>query len=138
MEFFESFRKDIPWTDHLTKSQSMRAKHKERVPIIVDRGTKETPQVTKNKFLVPDSFTIAQFQAIVRRYLKPLEGTDQKKLQPQDALFFFIREYKYESGVETHSDKLVPAQQTLGQLYQQYQDRNGYLFIVYNKETTFG
>ena len=95
------------------------SKYPSRVPIIVEksRQAKDIPDIDKTKFLCPDSFTVGQFIYIIRRRLI---------LPPEKALFVFI-------------NNILPLQsQFMKEIYSQHRDMDGFLYITYTGESTFG
>jgi len=87
--------------------------------VIVERDTKsDLPDITKRKFLVPSEITIGLFSYEIRKHLPSL---DESK-----SLFLFI------------DNALPPAGQLMSQLYEQHQDQDGFLYIVYSGIGAFG
>ena len=114
--FFNEIRK---YTIEERKKESNRIlrKYENRLPLIVDRGDDKTPAIDRHKFLVPTECTVAEFQSIIRKRIK---------LNSDEALFLFVGE------------TLVSGTTPLGQVYNQYKDEDGYLYLTYMKESTFG
>ena len=98
----------------LGESQRLIAKYPDRVPIICES---KINILDKNKFLVPVDLTLGQFQFVIRKRMK---------LSPDKALFLFINEKIY-----NHS-------QLIFSLYDQEKDIDGFLYINYGFENTFG
>ena len=116
--FFHKLRQ---YTIQERKAESARIlnKYPDRIPIIVDRGDKTTPSIDKHKYLVPLDCTLAQFQTIIRSKIK---------LASSDALFFFVG----------NSNTLTRPTELLSQLYKTHKDEDGYLYVTYVQESTFG
>ena len=92
----------------------------DRVPVIVGRGElKNTPMISKNKYLAPTDLTFGQFMQEIR---KNIENTNSKV-----ALFFFF-----------NNNVLVPSSAPMLSLYNRYKSDDGFLYIVYCAENTFG
>ena len=94
-------------------------KHPERIPVIVCKGCKEgtLPDIDKQKYLVPKELTLGQFVYIIRKRIK---------LDPNQALFVMI------------NNSLQPTNRILDDIYSDNKDEDGYLYIVYSSENTFG
>ena len=99
---------------------SIRAKHPDRIPVVIDQrsGDASLPPIDKKKFLVPHDLTIGQFQYVIRKRIK---------LAPEQAIFLFV-------GGGT----LPPTGATLQQVYDTNHDQDGFLYMTYSGENTFG
>jgi len=94
-------------------------KHPERIPVIVCKNCKEgvLPDIDKQKYLVPKELTLGQFVYIIRKRIK---------LDPNQALFVLI------------NNSLYPTNKLIDDIYNEAKDEDGYLYIVYSSENTFG
>ena len=94
-------------------------KHPERIPVVVCKGHNDIdlPDIDKNKFLVPKDMTIGQFVYIIRKRIK---------LDSNHALFVLI------------NNTLQPTNKSLDDIYMDHKDEDGYLYIIYSSENTFG
>ena len=102
------------------KSESSRImkKYPDKLPVIVEKMDKsDVPLVDKNKYLVPRDITIGQFLYVIRKRIV---------LSPEKALYIFIR------------NKLPPTSASMSQIYELYKDDDGFLYVLYAGETTFG
>ena len=117
-----SFRNTTTVDQRKQESQRIRAKYPDRVPIIVERhqgAAADTPQIDKQKFLVPRELTMGQFVFIVRKRLNVAAGK---------AIF-----------VMTEGGVLVPTAHMMGTVDEQYgNDDDGFCYLVYSSENTFG
>ena len=94
-------------------------KYPDKIPIIVTKyeKCKTAPDITKNKFLVPGDLTLAQFVYVIKKRLQ---------LAAEMSLYIFINEQ-------------VPASSsTLNSLYNTEKDEDGFMYISYASENTFG
>jgi GABA(A) receptor-associated protein len=131
MEFIENFRNAIDWTEHLSKSQSLRTKYPDKIPVIVDRANATTPKMNRNKFLVPADLTVGQFLYVIRKHMPALEA--------HEALFIFVKTFKYGKDEKcTINDTLPTPSSLMSSVYREYQDRSGYVFFSISTESTFG
>ena len=94
-------------------------KYPDKIPIIVKRSEKctELIDLDKNKYIVPDDMTVGQFVYVVRKKIK---------LKAGQALFFFS------------NNVLVPNTANLKDIYEKNKNENGFLYIEYSSENTFG
>ena len=90
-----------------------------RIPIIVERASKTTsvPLLDKNKFLVPGDLTLGQFSFVIRKRMT---------LSPDQSLFLFVANILPTTG------------DLMRELYGRYREEDGFLYIKYCGESTFG
>ena len=94
-------------------------KYPDKIPIIVKRSNKckEIIDLEKNKYIVPDDMSVGQFIYVIRKKVK---------LKAGQALFFFS------------NNILVPNTANLKDIYFKNKHENGFLYIEYSSENTFG
>lgn len=113
-----NYQKKFTFEQRVEGSQAVLKKYPDRIPVIVEKYTKsQIPDIDRTKFLVPHDLTMGQFLLVIRKRIK---------LQPEEAIFVFI------------NNILPPVSETIGNLYQQYKDKDGFLYILYSGESTFG
>jgi len=96
----------------------IRQKYPDKIPVILEkREGSETPDIDKNKYLVPLDLTVGQFIYIVRKRLK---------LKPEQAIFIFI------------NNTLPPFSKMMKEVYDESKEESGFLYITYSTENTFG
>ena len=113
------FQKDHTFEVRSQESAKILAKYPERIPLIVEKVANNSilPQISKSKFLVPSDITITQFMFIVRKYLK---------LDPSVSIYLFC-------------DGVIPnASETISTTYINHKDADGFLYLFYAGENTFG
>ena len=112
------YKMKFSFYDRLNESRRISLKYPDRIPIVCERSpTSDCPIVEKKKYLVPYDFTIGQFLSILRKRMK---------LPPEKAIFLFINTTIY------HSSYL------LSTIYEMNKDEDGFLYITYASENTFG
>lgn len=101
------------------ESAVMLRKYPDRIPIIIEQSQscKDLFPIDKNKFLVPNDLTMGQFVCVIRKRLK---------LPPEKALFLFV------------SDVILKNNSIISNVYDEYKDKDGFLYIFYSSESTFG
>ncbi len=102
--------------DRQGESNRLRMKFKDRVPVIITR-TGRAPELEKVKYLVPSDLTFGGFMNIIRRRIK---------LNPNEALVGFVK------------GTLPPNTKTMMEVYKESCDDDGFLYVVYSLENTFG
>lgn len=100
-------------------STKLREKYPDRVPVIVTRSPncEMVDQIDKHKYLAPDDITVGQFVYIIRKRIH---------LSPEKALFVFV------NGV------LPPTSATISEIYHLHREEDGFLYMMYASENTFG
>lgn len=94
-------------------------KYPERLPIICEKvpGSSLVPSLDKIKFLVPKNLTVGQFIHVVRKRVE---------ISPTTAIFVYC------------NNTIPPTSSPLITLYKECHDEDGFLYIQYNGEDTFG
>jgi len=112
------FRNNYDLTKRKSESTRIKLKYPKRVPIICEKNNNsDIPDIDKNKYLVPMDLTVGQFLYVIRKRIK---------LNPEKALFLFI------------NNTIPSSSQLLSKIYQDYEDEDGFLYIIYSSENTFG
>jgi len=73
--------------------------------------------IDKKKYLVPADLTVGQFVYVIRKRIK---------LAPERAIFIFV------------NNTLPPTAALMSQIYKEHKDEDGFLYVTYSGETTFG
>lgn len=112
------FKEELSFDERKAESTKIHAKYGDRIPVIVQKAARSNiPSIDKLKFLVPSDITVAQFMWIIRKRIQ---------LAPEKAIFLFV-------------GKVLPqSSANMGSIYKQYADEDGFLYIVYSGENTFG
>lgn len=99
--------------------ENISSKFKDKIPVIVESSGKLTPSIDRHKFLVPSDTTIQDLIYVIKKRMKT-------NLSSDEALFFFI------------NNTIPPMSSLLSQVYKEHQDTDGFLYITYSSESTFG
>lgn len=100
------------------ESAKIRGRYPDRVPVIVEKAPgSHIQEIDKRKFLVPADISVAQFMWIIRQRID---------LPPEKAIFIFV------------GKTLPQSSATLSEVYEQYKDDDGFLYVCYSGENTFG
>jgi GABA(A) receptor-associated protein len=115
------FKNQYTLEERINESNRVLLKYPDRIPIICQRslraGKSDLPYIDKIKYLVPKDLTLGQFMYVIRKRLK-LESTY--------ALFLFI------------DGKIPPTTAMLGGIYSTNKDKDGFMYVDYSRENTFG
>lgn len=113
---FQSFH-TLNWREETSKK--IRGKYKNKIPCIVFpfENVAGNPPIDKTQFLVQKEVLLGSFLQVIKKRLV---------MKPSDALFLFI-------------DKKIPIMtKSLGEIYEEMADVDGFLYIEYSIESTFG
>jgi GABA(A) receptor-associated protein len=119
--FISNYKKSTSLEEQ--KSYKMTVTYPDRVPVIVEMSPSSANYHSyiaashKIKYLVPYDLTMGQFIKILR---------DKIKIEPSTALFFFI------------NNKIFPITTPVGNIYKEQVDEDGFLYLEFCEESTFG
>jgi len=113
------FKKQHTFEERFIESKRVLEKYPHRIPIICEKcnNQKDLPDIDKIKYLVPSDMTIGQFMFIIRKRIA---------INPEEALFLLV------------GNTITSSSMTIGYVYNFHKDPDGYLYIQYAKENTFG
>jgi len=102
----------------LSESTKILEKYPDRIPVICEKAKgQDLPHINKIKYLVPSDLSVAQFVCVIR---------NRMKLPPEFALFCLV------------DGNMPSSNSTIGDLYEEYKYTDGFLYMEYTKENTFG
>jgi len=106
-------------TTKLSQYQNIMQKYPNKIPIIVNKydNKDDLPEINKTKFLVEKNMKFTNFVYIIRKRIK---------LNSEKAIFITI------------NDRLCPSNSTLEEIYNDMKDDDGFLYMKYSSENTFG
>jgi GABA(A) receptor-associated protein len=112
------YRDKNSFNDRLLESTRIKDKFPGRVPVIVERAPRsDVPLIDKIKYLVPADLTVGQFMFVIRKRLY---------LSSEKALFMYV-------------SNMLPLTNTLmRELYHQHREADGFMYMLYTGENTFG
>ncbi|XP_012568526.1 autophagy-related protein 8C-like [Cicer arietinum] len=113
-----SFKIQHPLERRQAEASRIREKYPDRVPVIVEKaGRSDIADIDKKKYLVPADLSVGQFVYVVRKRIK---------LSAEKAIFVFI------------NNTLPPTAALMSALYEEHKDEDGFLYMTYSGENTFG
>lgn len=115
MKLIEDYKTKFSYEQRVEQSSKILRKYESRIPIMV---FSKDVILNRFKYLVPQDLTFSQFQYVVRQRLE--------KLDESQALYFFC------------NNQLISPNSTMSQLYDNFKDEDGHLYINICKENTFG
>ena len=118
MQTIEEFKQKFTFEERCNQTNNIRLKYPNRIPIFVSRSChNDCPQIDRNKFLVPNDLTVGQFMFVIRKRIK---------LSSEKSIYLFIN-----NNVPTTSC-------LLSHIYENNKNQDGFLYITYSGESTFG
>ncbi|GMI91469.1 AUTOPHAGY-RELATED 8A, AUTOPHAGY 8A [Hibiscus trionum] len=113
-----SFKLEHPLERRQDEVARIRAKYPDRIPVIIEKAeNSDVPDIDKKKYLVPADLTVGQFVYVVRKRIK---------LSAEKAIFVFVK------------NTLPPTAALISALYEENKDEDGFLYMTYSGENTFG
>lgn len=116
-----SFKRKYTLNERKKLSSIMLAKDQRKVPVLLLSPQNTTTFHKEEKFICPKDSAFTFFIIKVRKYIE---------LSDTQALFFM----SYKNG----KTRLINPSQTIGEVYNLNKDEDGFLYIVYTTEDTFG
>ena len=103
-----------------SESHRILEKYPDKIPVICEKGRvgDDIPDIDRKKYLCPNDISIANFMFVIRKRIK---------LPSEKSIFLFVND-----------TNLVPTAALLSQVYEEHKDDDGFLYITYNGESTFG
>ena len=115
---FEYRYNTVDFKKRVEETKKIREKYPDRVPVIVSRAQNCTlNDIDKKKYLVPNDLTIGQFVNVIRKRIKVSESM---------GIFIFVKNI------------LPPNSSLMSQIYNEFKEDDGFLYIIYNGESVFG
>ena len=118
------YQKKFSLEKRIYEANRIRDKYSERVPVIIEiaPSEKNLEKIDKNKYLIPNDLTIDQFKLVVRKRIN---------LTPSQALFLFFINEKNSAILASGNAQMIT-------LYNEYKSEDGFLYLQYSAENTFG
>lgn len=113
-----SFKKEHPFDKRKKEADRIIKKYPERIPVICEKAQQsDISDIDKKKYLVPSDLTVGQFVYVIRKRIK---------LEPEKAIFIFV------------NNTLPSTAALMSQIYKDHKDEDGFLYVTYSGENTFG
>lgn len=113
------YKQNTTFQDRRNEVDRIFKKYPDRIPCFIYKNPKSSLlSVDRNKFLVPNDITMPQLYYIIRKRIQ---------LDPKEGLFILINEETCVNSIKTLQD-----------IYNEYKDPDGFLYICYSSENVFG
>jgi GABA(A) receptor-associated protein len=116
-EVYQKFM-SLPLDKRVREVENLTKRYPSKIGVIVHTKNKQAPLLKKCKFLVDKSISVSEFMFILRKYME---------LKENESIFLF-----------TEANTLPPSSSNFGSLYEQHKHKDGFLYLEYNIENTFG
>lgn len=115
-----SYKSKFTEEERLQESTRIRTKYSDKLPIIVEPAHNCDLKIPKSKYLVPATggFTMGEFIYVVRQKLE---------LAPEVAIYLFVG-----------GNCLASSSMMMSDVFEKYVDKDGFLYVTYSFESTFG
>ena len=112
------FKEDYTFEMRKSESRKIMRKYPSKVPIIVQKSKScNLNEIDKVKYLVPKDLNMNHFVYIIRKRIQ---------LEPSESLFIMV------------NNQLCPSNSILDDIYGDLADEDGFLYVIYTSENTFG
>jgi GABA(A) receptor-associated protein len=111
------FKKKYTYHERIIRSFNLLKKYPDRIPIICTTGDKNLPKFKKTKYLVPRNIILVEFIYLLRK---------QINLPREMSMYLLI------------GPNIQVSSQLVSRIYEEYKDRDGFLYVQCFGENTFG
>ena len=113
------FKREKTFEERKNEYERIANKYPDLVPVICERmNNSNVPESQRRKYLVPRDITMGQFKYVIRKRID---------LRPDQALFVFV-----------HQSVLAPTNALVTDIHKENADEDGFLYMIYSGENTFG
>jgi GABA(A) receptor-associated protein len=112
------FKNSLTLDQRIKKSELIKIKHPNLIPVIIEKySNNKAPDLDRNKYLITKDSQFNVLANLIRNSIK---------LDKSKALFFYT------------NNKLINQADLMSVLYNNHKDKDGFLYIEYAYENTFG
>jgi len=127
--------------ERIVYSKKLLSKYSDRIPIVIEKS--EFMELQNYKYLLPRNLLVSEFMCIIKTKMN--KALDEKK-----AIFTFVKSFQPKAENDRSSIggtcksnaegnyNLVPMNQTIQEIYNIHKNEDGFLYIKFGVENTFG
>jgi GABA(A) receptor-associated protein len=114
------FKKEKTLPERKGEFRRICTKYPDMVPVICERmsGSTTVAESHRRKYLVPRDITMGQFKYVIRKRIE---------LLPDQALFVFV-----------NNTVIAPTNHSMNEVQSEHSDEDGFVYMTYSGESTFG
>lgn len=114
-----NYKKNNPLESRLNEAYRVKLKHPDKIPIIITKSDKcnKLGDIDRNKYLVANNLLCSQLIYIIKKRIN---------IKEYEAIFILC------------DTNIISPSNTIEELYHKYKDSDGFLYIQYTSENTFG
>lgn len=113
------FKEEKALNERVNEYNRITTKYPDLLPVICERmAGSNIPESQRRKYLVPRDITMGQFKYVIRKRIE---------LRPDQALFLFVGQ-----------SVLAPTNALVTDIHREHADEDGFLYMIYSGENTFG
>ena len=101
----------------INESKKILDKYPDKIPLIIEKSKNCEYDIDKNKYLVPKNIKMQQLIFIIRKRIK---------IKDSESIFIYV------------NNVLPPSSSCISEIYDSNKDDDGFLYINYSTENTFG
>lgn len=116
----DKFKQRISLEERKKEASRILEKYPDRIPMIIERSNacKNIDEIDRQKYLVPCDLTMGQFMFVIRKRIK---------LDSSQGLYFYV-----------NRNNMVTSSEIISNVYHNHKDKDGFLYVEYAGESTFG
>ena len=116
---YSKFKQERRFEDRIKESKNIINKYPDRIPVIVEKHPREKAliEIDKCKYLIPMNITVGQLLHIIRKRLQ---------ISEIQAIYIFFNNRVFSNTTMIHT------------IYETEKDDDGFLYVKYCAENTFG
>jgi GABA(A) receptor-associated protein len=111
------YKNKISFDFRVNESKKILEKYPDKIPVIIEKSANCEYNIDKNKYLVPKDIKMQQLFFIIRKRIK---------IKDSEAIFIYV------------NNKLPLTSSYISDIYDSNKDEDGFLYITYSTENTFG
>ena len=112
------FKDNYDFETRKSESNKILNKYPSRIPVIVNKSEDcILDDIDKKKYLVPKDLKMSQFLYVIRKRIQ---------LKPSESIFLMT------------NNQLCPSNTDIIHIYEKFANKDGFLYIQYTSENTFG
>tara|TARA_Y100001958_G_C21239591_1_gene566877 strand:- start:1401 stop:1745 length:345 start_codon:yes stop_codon:yes gene_type:complete len=113
----KDYKNNTDFDFRINESKKILEKYPDKIPLIVEKSKNCEYDIDKNKYLVPKDIKMQQLIFIIRKRIK---------IKDSESIFIYV------------NNVLPPSSSYISEIYDNNKDDDGFLYINYSTENTFG